>query len=113
MICGQRRGADRCLVADDDEEVATERPSSGVAAISGDDGADELEQFGSDLSGEDEVESLTVEAVETNVKLALRRAGGVVFPAWAMELGDALHGDDQLESHRGGSDIQRRSMSGS
>jgi hypothetical protein len=58
------------------------------------------------------VESLSAEAVETDVKLALRRPGGVVFPAWATELGDALHGDDQLESHRGGSDIQRRSISG-
>jgi hypothetical protein len=58
--------------------------------------------MGRGIIGQDEVNLASVQAVETDVELAVRRPCGMVFPAWPMEFGNALHSDDELESHRAG-----------
>jgi len=71
--------------------------------VFGDDRAQKLEEAKGGFVAKDEVNLVSAEAIEANVKLVERRAGGVLFPAWSVDLANGLHGDDELESHRAGS----------
>jgi len=59
-------------------------------------------------AGQDEVNLMAVGTVESDVELALEWPYRVVLPAGPMNLRDALHGDDQLQSHE--ADSGRRPM---